>query len=212
MKKFLIMAITAAMLTAAISGCSQNGGEAETTTTVAEEATTVEDGEATTVADGEATDETTAGEEENTDSKVQTILTAIKEAYGENYLPNMPLDAETLNMMLNITSDQYVDFVAEVPMISAQVDTVIILQASEGQGDALEAALNTYRDSKVNDTMQYPVNVAKVNASKVVRNGDYVAFLMVGAQNEDMEASEADAADFAEAEVKKAVDAFNGSF
>ena len=204
MKKFLIMAITAAMLTAAISGCSQNGGEAETTTTVAEEATTVED--------GEATDETTAGEEENTDSKVQTILPATKEAYAENYLPNMPLEAETLTMMLTITSDQYVDFVAEVPMISAQVDTVIILQASEGQGDALEAALNTYRDSKVNDTMQYPVNVAKVNASKVVRNGDYVAFLMVGAQNEDMEASEADAADFAEAEVKKAVDAFNGSF
>ena len=217
MKKFLTMAIVAAMLTAALTGCSQNNGGADTTTEAATEATTEAATEATTEAATEATTEaatedTTDGGETNADSKVQKILASIKEVYGEDYVPSMALDSEMLNGLLNITSDQYVDFAAEMPMISVQVDTVIILQAAEGQADALEAALNTYRDTLVNDSMQYPMNFAKVNASKVVRNGDYVAFLMLGKINDNMEVSEAEAAEYEEAQVQKAVDAFNGAF
>ena len=213
MKKFLTMAIVAAMLTAALTGCSQNKGGADTTTEAATEATTEATTEAATEATTEAaTEDTTDGGETNAESKVQKILASIKEVYGEDYVPSMALDSEMLNGLLNITSDQYVDFAAEMPMISAQVDTVVILQAAEGQADALEAALNTYRDTLVNDSMQYPMNVAKVNASKVVRNGDYVAFLMLGKINDNMEVSESEAAEYEEEQVQKAVDAFNGAF
>ena len=139
MKKFLVMAIVAAMLTATLSGCTQSGANEETTTeattTVAEE-TTAED---TTAEDsGEATDDTTASDDAAADSKSVEILNAIKEVYGADYVPNMPIDGETLNMLLNITSDQYVSFAAEMPMISAHVDTVIIIEAADGQADAVD--------------------------------------------------------------------------
>ena len=53
--------------------------------------------------------------------------------------------------------------------------------------------------------MTYPANIAKVNASQVLRNGDTVCFLLAGAVNEDMDASEEDAQKFAEAEVQRAL-------
>lgn len=214
MKKFLVMAVVAAMLTATLSGCSQNGANEEATTTeastTASEETTTEDTSAE--ATDEVTDDTTASDEAAADSKSAEILNAIKEAYGEDYVPNMALDAETLNTLLNITSDQYVSFAAEMPMISVRVDTVIIIEAAEGQADAIEEALNNYRKVQVEDTLQYPSNVARVNASKVVRKDNFVAFLMVGKVNENMEVSEAEAAEYEEAEVQKAVDAFNAAF
>lgn len=214
MKKFLVMAVVAAMLTATLSGCSQNGANEEATTTeastTASEETTTEDTSAE--ATDEVTDDTTASDEAAADSKCAEILNAIKEAYGEDYVPNMALDAETLNTLLNITSDQYVSFAAEMPMISVRVDTVIIIEAAEGQADAIEEALNNYRKVQVEDTLQYPSNVARVNASKVVRKDNFVAFLMVGKVNENMEVSEAEAAEYEEAEVQKAVDAFNAAF
>ena len=214
MKKFLVMAVVAAMLTATLSGCSQNGANEEATTTeastTASEETTTEDTSAE--ATDEVTDDTTASDEAAADSKCAEILNAIKEAYGEDYVPNMALDAETLNTLLNITSDQYISFAAEMPMISVRVDTVIIIEAAEGQADAIEEALNNYRKVQVEDTLQYPSNVARVNASKVVRKDNFVAFLMVGKVNENMEVSEAEAAEYEEAEVQKAVDAFNAAF
>ncbi|MGB4587963.1 MAG: hypothetical protein WBI17_01850, partial [Clostridiaceae bacterium] len=60
--------------------------------------------------------------------------------------------------------------------------------------------------------MQYPMNLAKINSLKVVRQGDFVAFLLVGAINENMDANEEDAKKFAENEVEKGVNAFNDLF
>ena len=217
MKKFLVMAIIAAMLTATLSGCTQSGSEeattTEATTTLGEEVTTEDtSAEDTDEATGEATDDTDAADDTAADSKSKEILNAIKAVYGEDYVPNMEIDSETLNMLLNITSDQYVSYAAEMPMISAHVDTVIIIEAADGQVDAIEEALNAYRQAKVDDTMQYPSNIARINASKVVKKDNFVAFLMVGKINENMDATEAEAAEYEEAEVQKAVDAFNAAF
>lgn len=217
MKKFLVMAIIAAMLTATLSGCTQSGSEeattTEATTTLGEEVTTEDtSAEDTDEVTGEATDDTDASDDTAADSKSKEILNAIKAVYGEDYVPNMEIDSETLNMLLNITSDQYVSYAAEMPMISAHVDTVIIIEAADGQVDAIEEALNAYRQAKVDDTMQYPSNIARINASKVVKKDNFVAFLMVGKINENMDATEAEAAEYEEAEVQKAVDAFNAAF
>lgn len=50
-------------------------------------------------------------------------------------------------------------------MISTFVETFIGVQAKDGKGDDVEAALNAYRDRLVGDTMQYPMNIAKIQAS-----------------------------------------------
>lgn len=108
----------------------------------------------------------------------QAVITAVGE---ENYWPDMPMDPEMLGMAFNLTSDMYEDYVAESPMISANVDTLVIVRAKEGQADAVEEALNAYREAKVADTMQYPMNIGKIQASQVERMGDYVIFVQLGA-------------------------------
>ena len=110
-------------------------------------------------------------------SNVKTIVTDL---LGDNYFPNMELDPEMLEFVTGITSDMYEDYFAEVPMISANVDTLIVVKAANGKVDAVEEALNGYRNAQVGNTMQYPQNVGKVQASKVERIGDYVIFTMLG--------------------------------
>lgn len=143
---------------------------------------------------------------------VADILQAVKDAYGDSYLPNMDLDAEMLGQMTGLDMEKVEEFAAQTPMISVHPDCVIIVKAKEGQGDTVEEVLNQYRDIRVNDTMMYPMNIAKTQASQVVRNGNYVAYLLVGAVGESEETDEAARLKFAEAETQKAIDAFNGCF
>lgn len=169
------------------------------------------------------------GEKENpgnaSNVTLEEIHTAVKEAYGENYLPNMEIPAEMLEAEFGLTKDLYTEVKAEQPMISTHADRVVIVKAAEGKADAVEKALVEAREKKVNDTMQYPMNLAKIAATKVLRNGDYVAFLLVGAIYEaeevteddakeigENEVTEEDAKEFAEKEVEKAVEAFNNLF
>ena len=114
------------------------------------------------------------------DVALADIVKAVKDAYGENYLPSMELDAQVLEELYGLSPDMYEEAFGEMPMISVQVDTFVAVHASPGQADAVEAALNSYRDYLVNDTMQYPMNVGKINGSCVYRSGDYVFFIMLG--------------------------------
>lgn len=112
--------------------------------------------------------------------EMENIKAAVMEAVGENYFPNMPLDPEMLEANFGITSDMYDDYMAEMPMISTNVDTLLIIKAKDGKVEAIEEALNTYREGMVNDTMQYPMNVGKIQASRIERIGNYVCFVQLG--------------------------------
>lgn len=215
MKKLIILLITAAMLTAMTAGCSDNGGQApESSTTTAEapaEPTPEETPDASEDETPEDPEESTAPEEES-DSTTDAVLQQIKDAYGEDYLPNMPIDSELLESIYGISPDMYVEYSGEAPMISAHVDTVIIVKAADGKQGDVKAALEAYRSSQVEQSMMYPMNVAKVNASKVEAEGDYVAFLMVGQIDEREDVSDDERATFAEEQVQKAVDVFHNYF
>ena len=112
--------------------------------------------------------------------EMDTIKAAIVEELGDDYFPNMPLDSDMLEGFVGVTSDMYEDFLAEIPMISTNVDTLIVVRAKSDQVDAVEKALNDYRDANVSNTMQYPQNLGKIQASKVERLGDYVIFVQLG--------------------------------
>ena len=118
--------------------------------------------------------------------EMEAVKTAVTDLLGDNYFPNMPLDPEMLEILFGITTDMFEDYLAEMPMISANVDTLVVVKAIEGQGDAVEEALNTYRDAQVSNTMQYPQNVGKVQASKVERIGNYAIFTMLGGDVGDL--------------------------
>ena len=141
----------------------------------------------------ETTEETTKAETPAGEVKLEDIHTAVKEAYGEDYIPSMAFDAQGMKDVFGISSDLYENFIAEGPMISAQVDQFVAIQAKEGKGKEVEALLKEYQDYLINDSMQYPMNMAKVKASEVIRHEDYVFFLMLGSYD-DAEAETEDEA------------------
>lgn len=124
------------------------------------------------------------------DVAVSEIRDAVAAVYGENYLATMPLDAEMLEMSYGITADMYEEFVAEVPMMSAHVDTLVVVKAKDDKVDAVKAVLEAYRKDQVENGFHYPMNVPKVQASEIVVYGDYVVYIMLGVV-EDVEADEA---------------------
>jgi len=77
----------------------------------------------------------------------------------------------------------YSDYMGEIPMISTNVDTLLIIKANDDKVEAVETALNTYRDNLIADTMQYPQNVGKIQASRIEKVGNYVCFVQLGGGN-----------------------------
>lgn len=128
------------------------------------------------------------GAEDGWSEEMEGLKAAVKEALGENYWPDMMLDSEMLAAKFGVTQDMYDDFMAEIPMVSANVDTLVVVKAKPDQADAVETALNAYREVQVNDSLQYPMNIGKVQASMVEKMGDYVLFVQLGADT--MEASD----------------------
>lgn len=114
------------------------------------------------------------------DVSAQELKAMVAEELGERYWPNMELGKEELDTLMGIKADYYEEAVAEMPMISTNVDTLIILKAKEGQLQAAEDALKAYRETLVNDTMQYPMNLGKIQASMVRTFGNYVCFVQLG--------------------------------
>lgn len=121
--------------------------------------------------------------QENTygNSNLQSLRTAVVDVLGENYWPNMTVDSEELAEVYGITEDMYDDYLAEVPVISTNVDTLIIVKAKEGKAGAVEETLNAYRDNMVNSTSEYPMNSGKLQASRIETFQDYVCFVQLGA-------------------------------
>lgn len=135
--------------------------------------------------ESQATDNGTDSEGMNTTGNwsedMQVVKQALVDTLGENYWPNTAITSEMLEEAYGIAPDMYEDYFAEMPMISTNVDTIIIVKAKEEQVDAVEEAMNAYRDKMVNDTMQYPMNLGKIQASRIERIGNYVCFVQLGA-------------------------------
>ena len=135
------------------------------------------------------------------------VVLAIKEAYGENYYPSMAMDAALLEEIVKVKAEDVVEFFAEGPMMSFQVDTLIVIVAKDGKVEDVKNALEDYKYYLEHDAFNYPMNMPKVNASQVIVKGNIVAFVMLGKADERSEASEAEYASYAQAQVQLGVDA-----
>lgn len=181
MKK-LIGFLLAGVLTFSLAACGKNAGEEgqkpenNGQSTVEES----EDGSQTDVLDGS---ETNYG----VGIKMEDIKNALVDTFGEDYWPDTEMAADMLQDLCGVAPDMYEEYYAESPMISGNVDTVIIIKAKEDQVAAVEEALNAYRDTLVNDTMQYPMNIGKIQASRIETFGQYVCFVQLGADTTEQE-------------------------
>lgn len=134
---------------------------------------------------------------------LKAIHEAVKESLGEDYYPDSEMEFEMIENFTGIKEADLESYIAEAPMISMSVDTFIAMKAKEGKGDDVEAGLEKYRKYLVEESMQYPMNLAKVNAAKVVRHGDYIFFIMLGKYDDRLEATEEEQIEFAKLEIEK---------
>ncbi len=189
MKKIMIL-LAALTLTFALVACGTSNDNTVTPTT-APTGTTAPTAVPTEV----PTEAPTGAPEDN--ASAQETLDALREdiaaAYGDNYIPNMPYDEISLSELFGLDSSWYDGVVAEGPMISFNVDTLVMVHATEGNLENVQTALNAYHNYLVNDTIQYPMNLAKVQASTVETVGDYVCFVMLGVIDDSMMETATDA-------------------
>lgn len=183
MKKLVVSMLIGAMVLST-TACGGNNADASSETSV-EESSTVQESEpvAGSTEESVETTESAEGLPEEAGAwseEMAGLRGAVVETLGDNYWPTMAIPAEVLEANFGLTSDMYVDYMGEMPAMSAHVDTLLIVKAVEGKEEAVEQALQSYRDNQVENSMQYPMNLGKVQASVVERMGSYVVFALLG--------------------------------
>lgn len=180
MKKKLACMLLMGTLALSMAAC----GNGQDKNTGAATETGVESTEGTVESIGTSVENTEA---ENAGTPLQNAKKAVTDALGDDYWPDSEIPEEMLNETYGVSADLYDAYLGECPMISVNVDTLLIIHAKDGKVEDVENALNAYRDNLVNDTMQYPMNLGKIQASRVERIGDYVCFVQLGADTSSVE-------------------------
>ena len=180
MKKKLACMLLMGTLALSMAAC----GNGQDKNTGAATETGVESTEGIVESTGTSVESTEAG---NAGTPLQSAKKAVTDALGDDYWPDSEIPEEMLNETYGVSADLYDAYLGECPMISVNVDTLLIIHAKDGKVEDVENALNAYRDSLVNDTMQYPMNLGKIQASRVERIGDYVCFVQLGADTSSVE-------------------------
>lgn len=111
---------------------------------------------------------------------MENLKDAVVDILGANYWPDMEMDAEMLETVYGIKPETYDDFFAESPMISTNADTLIIIKAKADRIEEVEEALETYRERNINEALQYPQNIGKVQAARIETFDNYVCFVQLG--------------------------------
>ncbi|MCM1538753.1 MAG: DUF4358 domain-containing protein [bacterium] len=142
---------------------------------------------------------------------IDAVHEAVKEAYGEDYLPDMLLSEDEIRILYGIESEWCEEILVEVPMMSAHVDTFLAVKAKPEHLADVSDAVNAYVTNLKSDTMQYPMNINKIAASSVVTMGNYVFYIMLGYLPMEMD-DEADDVQIAAYEElnQKAIDVIEG--
>ncbi|MBR6626384.1 MAG: DUF4358 domain-containing protein [Lachnospiraceae bacterium] len=192
MKKISLLLLTGIMV-CSLAACGSNDDQGVTDTSesssVVEESTgTADESTESDVMTEESTDGTS--EEEFVDempSAWSDEMTGFKDAVagvlGNDYFPQMAVTADMLPDMFGLTEDMYDDYLAEMPMISVNPDTLLIVKAKDGKVKDVEAALNSWRDAKIEDGHMYPASAPKYQGSKIETIGNYVILSMLGGDN-----------------------------
>lgn len=154
-----------------------------------------------------------AGKETVKNVNLSDVVTAVKEAYGESY-GCVEQPEEVLTEQVKLDKNLYEEAKFEMALISVRTDKFIAVKAKEGKGEEVEKQLNAYKDTLVNESIQYPMNVPMVQASEVVRKGDYVFYVLLGMIPDDVltEGDDKKMAEAAKEQIKIGVDAIEKAF
>lgn len=117
----------------------------------------------------------------NEEVALEYLKDAVVDVLGDNYWPDMMIPADMLEGTYGVKPDMYDEYFGECPMISVNVDTLIIVKAKEGEVENVKKALEDYREKSISESMQYPQNLGKIQASRIEIFQEYVCFVQLGA-------------------------------
>ena len=121
-------------------------------------------------------------ESENAKCKydLHTVISEL-DAYGKDYIPDIKLSKDEVNVRYGLKKEWYSGVVAELPMISVNADELVIVKAKDADSKKkIKNALKQYQKNLMENMHQYPANQLKVQASKVYVKGNYVCFFVLG--------------------------------
>lgn len=146
------------------------------------------------------------------DIDLNRLMGDIESAYGNNWLANSQMSDTVFYDEYGLDKSMVEEYVGRMPMTSDHPDRVLLIRAAKGKGEQVEKALNDRIKELIRNGVEDPSFVAKLNAAKVVREGDYVSLLMVGAYDTQSGGDEQAALQFAKDQVKIAEDVFKNAF
>ena len=203
--KYIISVVaTATAIAAVFSACTANGGESSVSSAAPGLSTSM-----TESADGAS--DSGSNTDKNNEKSAQGLRDAIAEAYGDNYLPDQTMEADMLESEFGLKKDMYDEVIAEAPVIGFHPDRLVIVKPAKGKEADVKRALEDTLIVMKEQQMQYPVNVAKVNAGRVLEKDGYYCFMILG-DTDDTSENDDDAAKFAEEQINIGVRAFNDYF
>lgn len=122
-----------------------------------------------------------AAQKERTFPTLPELHKLVEEGMGDHYWPEIPLSGDELAARTGITSDMYVEFLAEVQIMETNIDMMIIIRAKEDYVGAIEQALENYRSRVIEENQKYPQNLCKAKASRMETVENYICFVQLGA-------------------------------
>lgn len=121
--------------------------------------------------------------------KIADIVTKLKAELGEAYTMSMELTPEDIDARFGVKADWYEEAYAALPMIGTHADVLAIVKAKPENVDEVKAALEAYKQARIDDQMQYPMNLIKVQATRVEAYGDYVVLCLTGNLSNEVQES-----------------------
>ena len=92
----------------------------------------------------------------------------------------MDLDAALLSDLYGIDPADLVEFVAKMPLVSANINEFLIAQCAPGRVDAVKAACESRLATLQSSASQYPETAELLENYKLVTSGDYILFCIDG--------------------------------
>lgn len=126
---------------------------------------------------GKKTDEPVAG---GKTPAVADVYEAVVKAIGEENLPGLiDGDAAILEQFYGLKEEEVVEYSFHMPMMNVQADEIFIAKVEGGKTEAVEAAIEKRKADLDATWKQYlPAVYEIVQKAQVVKNGDYVMFVV----------------------------------
>lgn len=150
------------------------------------------------------------------DVDVEEIAQAIKDEYGADYAPSLDYDETHMVERLGIDPTWVEAFFGQGPLMMLSSDELIIIKATEGNVEKVLTAMQEYHRFLKEESFQYPMNLPRVQNARLVSEGNYVAFILVGKHfqypTDGTEFDEQEVIDFVRTEFQRGVDVFESFF